>query len=152
MFAVLKAKLEEKTVHLDECKSQFKELKDQMNFKEIALGESKRNIEHIKISHNDEIKVPRNKLSIFEPWHEISNNVVFATSKASDQSAHTHSLIRAFASRLNIKWVLSYGLNVVKRRLQWLVWVYTCQNTTLLEITSRLIYHNIFKTSHKGLN
>ena len=65
MFVVLKAKLEEKTVHLDECKSQFKELKDQMNFKEIALGESKRNIEHIKISHNDEIKVPRNKLSIF---------------------------------------------------------------------------------------
>ena len=28
------------------------------------------------------------------------NNVVCATSKASDQPAHTHSLIRAFASRL----------------------------------------------------
>ena len=37
-----------------------------------------------------------------EPQHEISNNVVFATSKASDQPAHTRSLIRAFASRLNI--------------------------------------------------
>ena len=37
-----------------------------------------------------------------EPWHEISNNVVCATSKASDQPAHTRSLIRAFASRLNI--------------------------------------------------
>ena len=39
---------------------------------------------------------------IFEPWHEISNNVVCATSKDSDQPAHTRSLIRAIASRLNI--------------------------------------------------
>ena len=38
----------------------------------------------------------------FEPRHEISNKVVCATSKASDQPAHTRSLIRAFASRLNI--------------------------------------------------
>ena len=37
-----------------------------------------------------------------ELQHEISNNVVCATSKGSDQSAHTRSLIRAFASRLNI--------------------------------------------------
>ena len=36
------------------------------------------------------------------PRHEISNNVVCSTSRASDQPAHTHSLIRAFASRLNI--------------------------------------------------
>ena len=41
-------------------------------------------------------------LMIYEPVHEISNNVVCATSKASDQSAHTRSLIRAFASRLSI--------------------------------------------------
>ena len=40
--------------------------------------------------------------NIFEPWYEISNNVVYATSKASDQHAHTRSLIRAFASRLSI--------------------------------------------------
>ena len=39
---------------------------------------------------------------LFEPRHEISNNVVCATSKASDQPAHMRSLIRAFASRLNI--------------------------------------------------
>ena len=32
-----------------------------------------------------------------EPVHEISNNVVCVTSKASDQPAHTRSLIRAFA-------------------------------------------------------
>ena len=37
-----------------------------------------------------------------EPRHLISTNVVCATSKASDQPAHTRSLIRAFASRLNI--------------------------------------------------
>ena len=39
---------------------------------------------------------------IYEPWHEISNKVVCATSKGSDQPVHTRSLIIAFASRLNI--------------------------------------------------
>ena len=34
-----------------------------------------------------------------EPRHEISNNVVYATSKGSD---HRRSLIRAFASHFNI--------------------------------------------------
>ena len=38
----------------------------------------------------------------FEPLHEISNNVICATSKGSDQPAHTRSLIRTFASCLNI--------------------------------------------------
>ena len=38
----------------------------------------------------------------YEPVHEISNNVVCVTSKASDQPAHICSLIRAFASRLSI--------------------------------------------------
>ena len=41
-------------------------------------------------------------LQAYEPPHEISNNVVCATSKASDQPAHMRSLIRAFASRLHI--------------------------------------------------
>ena len=41
-------------------------------------------------------------LKIYEPVHEISNNVLCATSKASDQPAHMRSLIRAFASRLSI--------------------------------------------------
>ena len=40
--------------------------------------------------------------STYEPRHEISNIVVCATSKALDQHAHMRSLIRAFASRLNI--------------------------------------------------
>ena len=39
---------------------------------------------------------------LYEPVHEISNNVVCATSKGSDQPAHTGSLIRAFARLLNI--------------------------------------------------
>ena len=37
----------------------------------------------------------------YEPVHEISNNVLCATSKASDQPAHMRNLIRAFASRLS---------------------------------------------------
>ena len=41
-------------------------------------------------------------MKIFEPRHESSNNVVCSTSKASDQPVHMCSLIRAFASRLNI--------------------------------------------------
>ena len=40
--------------------------------------------------------------SIKDPWHGIPVNVVCATSKDSDQPAHTRSLIRAFVSRLNI--------------------------------------------------
>ena len=50
---------------------------------------------------------------IIEPVHEISNNVVCATTKASDQPAHTRSLIRAFASRLSILRLLSYRLNTI---------------------------------------
>ena len=70
-----------------------------------------------------------------ESQHEISNNVVCATSKASDQIVH----IRAFASRLNNFRVLSYmywpnifGVSKLKRRLYRLFWVYMCQNVTLL--------------------
>ena len=40
--------------------------------------------------------------SKFEPVHGICNNVVYASSKASDQPAHTRSLIRVFARRLSI--------------------------------------------------
>ena len=37
-----------------------------------------------------------------EQRHEISNNMVCATSKGSDQPAHMRSLIRVFANCLNI--------------------------------------------------
>ena len=49
----------------------------------------------------------------YEQVHEISNNVVCATSKAPDQPGHTRSLIRAFASRYCILWLLSYWLNSI---------------------------------------
>ena len=39
---------------------------------------------------------------INKPQHEISNDVVWVTSKGSDQPAHTRSLVRASASGLNI--------------------------------------------------
>ena len=45
---------------------------------------------------------------MYEPQHEISNNVVCATSKGLYQPVHTHSLIRAFASRLTILSLVSY--------------------------------------------
>ena len=47
-------------------------------------------------------------IKINEPVHDISNNVVCATSKASDQPAHKRSLIRAFARLLNIILLLSF--------------------------------------------
>ena len=45
---------------------------------------------------------PMVRTILHEPVHKISNNVVCATSKDSDQPAYTRSLIRAFASRLSI--------------------------------------------------
>ena len=78
-------------------------------------------------------EIHKHMYTLSEPVTEISNNVVCATSKASDQPAHTRSLIRAFASRLSILWLLSYWL----MKLQRLVRVYTCQNIKLLEISCR---------------
>ena len=49
----------------------------------------------------------------YEQWHEVSNNVVCATSKGSDQPVHRRWLIRSFASRLSILWLLSYWPNRV---------------------------------------
>ena len=98
---------------------------------------------------------------IIEPVHEISNDVVCATSKASDQPAHTRSLIRGFASRLSILWLLSYWLNTIwssklKSRLHRLFRVYTCQNATLLEISCtgslyNLIHGVLYTTSRLSI-
>ena len=47
----------------------------------------------------------------YAPQHEISNNVVCANSKGSEQPAHTRSLMRAFASLfLNIKLLTEHHL------------------------------------------
>ena len=75
---------------------------------------------HHKVAYHGSLSVQKrtmDKLSFNEPKHEISNNVVCATSKASDQPAHTRSLIRAFASRLNPLGVLSYWPNILWRFL-----------------------------------
>ena len=60
----------------------------------------------MQLSNLNQLHIPvcLQAYSIFthEPVHEISNNVVCATSKGSDQPAHTRSLIRAFASRLSM--------------------------------------------------
>ena len=62
-------------------------------------------------AYMDQVEIHREKLLFLlyaenkeaeQPVHEISNNRICANSKASDQPAHTRSLIRAFASRLNI--------------------------------------------------
>ena len=77
---------------------------------------------------------------LLEPVHKTSNNVVCATSKASDQPAHTRSLIRAFASRLSILWLLSYWLNIIWRLGCNLVRVYTCQCQIVGNLMPRLKY------------
>ena len=56
-----------------------------------------------------------------------------ATSKGSNQPAHTRNLIRAFVSRLTILWLRYWP----KLELSRLIWVCTCQNTTLLEEIAR---------------
>ena len=58
-------------------------------------------------------------ITSFGPQQEISNNVLCTTSKDSDQPAHMRSLIRAFASRLNILWMLSYWPNRESALAQW---------------------------------
>ena len=53
-------------------------------------------------AHKTELVFLTNSMFTLEPQQEISNNMVCATSKGSDQPAHMGSLIRAIASRLNI--------------------------------------------------
>ena len=60
-------------------------------FKEIQYTQ-----ENFICSEDKHIKITLNLLN------KISNNVVCSTNKGSDQAVHTRSLIRAFASRLNV--------------------------------------------------
>ena len=59
-------------------------------------------IPHYWKSHDAVQMCKQMRFFVYEPVHEISNNLVYATSKASDQPAHTRSLIRIFACRSNI--------------------------------------------------
>ena len=60
------------------------------------------NADYLKLCNTNSIPVKLDNNIIIEPRHEIFNNLVCATSKGSDQTAHTRSLIRAFASHLNM--------------------------------------------------
>ena len=72
------------------------------------------NDDTVKPVKNGHLEIDKTKILMTnEPGHEISNNVVCATRKASDQPAHTRSLIRAFACCLNILWLLSYWQNII---------------------------------------
>ena len=66
------------------------------------------------------------RVRVFEPRHEISNNVVLSASKGSDQPAHTGSLIRTSASRLNI---LSVKL-ITEYHLEFLSWKGGCKGSS----------------------
>ena len=92
---------------------------------------------------------------ILELVHEISNNVVCATSKASDQPAHMRSLIRAFACRSNILWVFCYywtpfEVSRPKKRLHRLIWVYKLVNMPHCwkpRVTAYILFFCMFRSS-----
>ena len=83
--------------------------------------------------------------------HEISNSVVYATSKGWDQPAHTRSLIRAFASRLSIL--------LIEHHFEFLSLKGVCRCSSestlvkLLEISCRgSIIFSLFETSQKFIH
>ena len=100
----------------------------------------------ITLRHDDYCHVHRRafenkKTATNEPRHKISNNVICATSKDSDQPVHT-----VWSEPLLVAWIFyacyaadwtSFGVSKLKRRLHRLVWVYSFQIATFLEITCR---------------
>ena len=83
------------TASFDQCKGWVVNMRKKLATQSDVKGDKRtvqERIERLKVS----MRIL--KKSIIEPQHEISNNVVCATSKASDQPAHMRSLIRAFAS------------------------------------------------------
>ena len=75
--------------------------------------------------------------------HEISNTVVYVRPAKPQISLPIHTV---WSEPLLVAWLFdeysasdrtSFGVSKLKRRLHRLVRVYTCQNTTLLEITHR---------------
>ena len=63
---------------------------------------TQKTIMHVYVDKDSgECKASKLRLHVsktYEPRHEISSSVVCATSKASDHTAHTRSLIKAVAS------------------------------------------------------
>ena len=70
----------------------------------LRNGTNDYKIEYVIDGINRIYWLTKETIHIYEPRHEIYNNAVCATSKALDQPVHKRSLIRAFASRLNILW------------------------------------------------
>ena len=70
----------------------------------LANSEDPDKMQHGAAFHQGLSRITRNNLQTqnFEPRHEISDNVKCTANKALDHPAHTHSLARAFASRMNI--------------------------------------------------
>ena len=69
--------------------------------------------------------------NIIELRHEISNNVVCATSKASYQPAHAQSdqsLCLPLEYSMNVNLLMEHHLQFLSRRLHRLVLVYTCKH------------------------
>ena len=63
----------------------------------------------------------------FEPWREISNNVVCVTSKSSDQPAYTCSLIRSLF--LSLEYSISVKL-LTEHHLEFLLLKVDCTDTS----------------------
>ena len=80
-----------------------------MNFQQKRQNKNLQKTPFLQTSENDW----QNNMVKNELRHDISTIVVCAISKGSDQPAHMRSLIRAFASRLNITWLLSYWTNFI---------------------------------------
>ena len=79
---------------------------------------------------------------LYEPVHGISNNVVYATSNASDQPAQyaqsDQSLCLSLEFSMSVKLLTEHHLEFLSLKggcTAVLVWVYTFRNATLLEIT-----------------
>ena len=86
----MKSKLETKSVHLEECRRQLKENLEQLNIKDIALTEAKRNIEKIKTSHEDEIKVGINRAAVQE-----KGSLRFPTRSSTNRSIQSRRRLEA---------------------------------------------------------
>ena len=83
----------------------LKEFFEKVDFEKIqqtTKKKKKKKKTHEKLPSRQKVNILVSFVLSFQPQHEISNNVVCAISKGSDQPAHRCSLIRAFAGRLNI--------------------------------------------------
>ena len=67
-----------------------------------------KNLRTVKVQQCIHIRDAFIVLLVYEPQHEIANNVVCATSKGSEQPAHMRSVVTVFASRWNILRKVSY--------------------------------------------